>query len=364
MKRREFLKAAGTAGLAASTALATPALAQGKRELRMVTPWPKGMPGLGTGAERLAKRITAITEGEITVRVYPAGELVAPFDVFDAVSEGRADLYHGSEYYWQGKSPAFNFFASVPFGLTANEMEGWVRQQGAQKLWDELAKSFGVKPFLAGNMGYGLGGWFKKEIKATADLGGLRIHMPGLGGEVLRRLGATALTLPGGEIYPALQASVIDGAVGLGPWNDMAMGLYKVTKFCYSPAFSEPGTALSLGINLKLWESFTPAQKVAIENATAAESSESLAEFNARNIDAVDDLRTKYKVEPRSFPNSVLNAIGDASGQVLASISEGDALTKKVYTSFIDYRRKAVSWSKHGHQAYLAARLLPFKYGT
>jgi TRAP-type mannitol/chloroaromatic compound transport system substrate-binding protein len=360
MKRRRFLLA-GAAGLAAG--VAAPALAQNKRELRLVTTWPKGMPGVGTGAERLGKRITEMSDGELTVKVYAAGELIQPFDVFDAVSSGRADLYHSTEYNWQGKSPAFAFFSGVPFGLTAEEMNGWIRQEGAQAIWDDLSKQFGVKPFLAGNTGMGLGGWFTKEIKTPKDFAGLKIHMPGLGGEVLRRMGATAITLPDGEVYRALESGVIDAASGLGAWNDVALGFYKVAKFCYYPSFNQ-GTALSLGVNLKLWEGLTNSQKRVIEGAAAAENSEILAEFNARNADAIETLRGKLNVMPRKFDDAVLRAIGDASGQVLMQAAENHPNTSKALQSFLDFRRKAVTWAKYGDQAYLNARLLPFKYGT
>ncbi|MEE8394235.1 MAG: TRAP transporter substrate-binding protein [Rhodospirillales bacterium] len=364
MKRRQFIKgaAAGFAG-AAVASVSAPAIAQGKRELKMVTTWPKNFPGLGTGAQRLADRITNMSGGSITVKLFAAGELVPPFESFDAVSSGTADMYHGVEYYWQGKSKAFNFFATVPFGLTATEMDAWVYHGGGQRLWDEVSAGFNIKPFLAGNTGVRMGGWFNKEINSLEDYKGVKIRMPGLGGEVLRRIGAAALNLPGGEIFPALQSGAIDATEWVGPWNDLAFGFYKVAKYYYWPGFHQPGTALSCGVNLKLWESLSPEQKAIITSATAAENNYVLAEFNAQNGAALDVLINKHKVKLRKFSNPVLQAIGKVSGEVVSEVAAADPATRKVYDSFMDFRKKSISWSKISDQAYWKARLLPFKYG-
>lgn len=364
MKRRDFLKSAATAGIAgaAATTLAAPAIAQNVRELKMVTTWPKNFPGLGTSAQRLADNITAISGGALSVKVYAAGELVPPFESFDAVSNGTADMYHGAEYYWQGKSKAFNFFAAVPFGLTATEMNAWIHHGGGQQLWDELASGFNVKPFMSGNTGVQMGGWYNKEINSLDDYKGLKIRMPGLGGEVLRRLGAAAVALPGGEIFPALQSGAIDATEWVGPWNDLAFGFYKVTKYYYYPGFHEPGTTLGVGMNLKVWESLSAEHKAMISTATSAENSISLAEFNAKNGDALDTLRNEHGVQLRKFDDATLQAIGEASGSVVREAAESDEITKKVFNSFNDFRKKSIAWSKISDQAYWNARILPFKY--
>ena len=365
MKRREFITGAALAGVAtaAASSFPKPAIAQGAKELKMVTTWPKNFPGLGTGAQRLADRITAMSGGALTVKVYAAGELVPPFESFDAVSTGTADMYHGAEYYWQGKSKAFNFFAAVPFGLTATEQSAWIHHGGGQQLWDELAAGFNLKPFMAGNTGVQMGGWFNKEVNSLEDYKGLKIRMPGLGGEVLRRIGATAVALPGGEIFPALQSGAIDATEWVGPWNDLAFGFYKVTKYYYYPGFHEPGTTLSSAVNLKLWNGLSKEHQAIITSATAAENDYSLAEFNARNVDALDTLINKHKVKLRKFSNDVMDAIGARSGEVVVEAGSADALSKKVLDSFLDFRAKAISWSKISDQAYWNARLLPFKYG-
>jgi TRAP-type mannitol/chloroaromatic compound transport system substrate-binding protein len=363
MKRREIF--AVTAGAVAGAAFVSPApaIAQGRRVLRMVTTWPKSLPGLGSGAERLAKRIAEGSDGRLDVKVISGGELVSPAESFDAVADGRADLYHGAEDLWPGKPQAFAFFAGVPFGLTAVEMDGWVRHAGGQDLWDALGASYGVKPFLAGNTGVQMGGWFKREIAGPDDLRGLRIRMPGLAGAMLRRVGANPVSPPPGEIFPSLQTGAIDAAVWYGPWNDLMLGFYKVARFYYGPGLHEPGTAISVGINLALWDSLPAGSRGVIENAIAAENSYMLAEFNARNAAALAVLAGRHGVQLRRFPDAVLHALGTAAGEVVAEAGNADAFTRRVYDSFLAYRSQAIAWSKTAEQAYLTARLLPFKYG-
>ncbi|MFQ5984820.1 MAG: TRAP transporter substrate-binding protein [Alphaproteobacteria bacterium] len=364
MKRREFLKGAAAAGAVAAGASSfpAPALSQGLRELAMVTTWPKSFPGLGTSAQRLADRIGAMSQGKIRVKLFAAGELVPPFESFDAVASGMVDAYHGAAYYWQNKSKAFNFFTAVPFGLTATELNAWIYYGGGQELWDELAADFNLTSFLAGNTGVQMGGWFNKEIHSLKDFKGLNIHMPGLGGEVLRRLGATAVALPAGEIFPSLRFGDIDASEWMGPWNDLVLGLYKAAKSYYYPGFHEPGVALDFGLNRKLWESLSSDQQAMIRAATQAENDLVLAEFNARNGAALETLRKEHGVRLRRFSPKVLRAIGKVAGEVVAEVGASDAFTRRVYESFIRARRKSIAWSRFADQAYWEARLLPFRY--
>ncbi len=367
MKRREFIKGAAVAGAAtaaATSTLSTPAIAQGVKELKLVTTWPKNFPGLGTGAERFAKRINDMSGGSLTVKVFAAGELVPPFESFDAVSNGTADMYHGAEYYWQGKSKAFNFFAAVPYGLTATEQSAWIHHGGGQQLWDELSAGFKVKPFMAANTGVQMGGWFNKEVNSLEDYKGLKIRMPGLGGEVLRKIGAAAVSLPGGEIFPALQSGAIDATEWVGPWNDLAFGFYKVTKYYYYPGFHEPGTTLSVGINLDVWNSLSTEHKAIIEAAATAENDYTLAEFNARNNDSLNTLINQHNVVLKKFPDEVMYAIGEASGDVVGGVRSDSAITAKVLDSFLKFRKQSIAWSKLSDQAYWNARILPFKYAS
>jgi TRAP-type mannitol/chloroaromatic compound transport system substrate-binding protein len=363
MKRRRFLTDAALGVAAAGAAqLSMPAIAQGRRQLRMVTTWPKDFPGLGTGARRLADSITAMSGGKLTVNVYAAGELVPPFESFDAVSGGAADMYHAIEHYWQDRSRAFNFFAAVPFGLTASEQAAWIYEAGGQALWDELSAGFNVKPFQAGNTGVQMGGWFNRQINGLGDFKGLKMRMPGLGGEVVTRMGAKSVTLSGSQIFPALHSGAIDATEWGGPWNDLELGLYKVAKHYYYPGFHEPGTGLSVGINLKLWESLGADERALIGHAAASENARATAEYNANNAIALETLRRKHNIDLRRFPDDVLGAAGAAAGEVVGGLAKGDALTGRIYESFRNFRKKALAWSHLGDQSFTNARLIPFKY--
>ena len=366
MKRRRFLSGAAqgiTVATLGASSFPAPALAKGARTLNMVTTWPRDFPGLGTGARRLAESLTRMSQGRLEVKVFAAGERVPGFESFDAVSGGAADLYHGIEYYWQDRSRAFNFFAALPFGLTAGEMAAWIYHGGGQELWDELSAGFNIKPFQVGNMGVQMGGWFNKQINVINDFKGLKIRMPGLGGEVVKRFGARPVSLPGVKIFPALQSGALDATEWAGPWNDLALGFYKVAKYYYYPGFHEPGTVLSCGMNLKAWESLSPGLKAVVSQAMAAENVYSSAEFKARNAEALETLRKKHRVDLRRFSDDVLRALGQASGAVVSEIGEGgDALTRRIYESFKTFRKKALSWSHLAEQTFWNARILPFKY--
>ncbi len=368
MKRRSFLKGATTGAAAAAVGVAAsslpaPAIAQGVKELKMTTSWPKNFPGLGTAAARLAQRITDISEGRFTVKLFASGELTGGLKALDAVQEGAAELYHSAEYYYQGKSKAFNFFATVPLGMTANEHNAWIYSGGGQELWDELGGQFDIKPLMAGNTGVQMGGWFRKEMNTLEDFKGLKMRIPGLGGAVITALGGSSVTLAGGEIFQALESGTIDATEWVGPWNDLAFGFYKVTKFYYWPGFHEPGTVLSFGLNKGVWDSLSAGHQSLIETCAAAENDIVLAEFNAKNSDALATLVNEHGVQVRRMPNNMLNAIGQSSGEVVAEAAASDAMTQKVYDSFLAFRGKAIAYSKLSDQAYWQARLLPFKYG-
>lgn len=360
IERRKLLKSvalggAGAAAVAASS-LASPAIAQGMRELRMVTTWPKNFPGLGTGAQRLADRITAMSEGRIRVNLFAAGELVGAFESFDAVSAGNADIWHGASYYWQGRSLGFNFFAAVPFGLTAAENDAWMLHGGGLELWHRLSADFNVIAFPAGNTGVQMGGWFRQEVNTPEDFNGLRFRMPGLGGEVLRRLGAAVVALPGGEIFPALQQGAIDATEWVGPWNDLAFGFFRVADYYYHPGFHEPGTTLECGFNLDLWNSLSASDQELIKAACLADNNEMYAEFNARNGDALNTLITEYGVNLRRFSDEIYDAFGAASEEVLAEAGAEGGIVGEIYDSFVGFRAKAMEWTGLAEQSYTNAR--------
>ena len=359
MERRKFLKGAaiGSAAAAAST-LAAPAIADGHRELKMVMTWPKNFPGLGTSAARVADRITKLSGGKLTVKLYGAGELVPAFQSFDAVSAGDADMYHAAEYYWQGKSKAYNFMTAVPFGMTGLETHAWIQYGGGQELWDELAAGFNLKGFAVASTGVQMGGWFRKEINTTDDLKGLKMRMPGLGGEVLRALGATPVNLPGGEIFPALQSGAIDATEWVGPWHDLAFGFYKVTKNYYYPGFHEPGTVASIGMNKELFDSLPADQQELIRVVCEAEAHTQGGEFNARNQGSLDTLVEKHGVTLRRYSDELLAEVGKAAKDVINDMANADAMTKKVYESYAKYQKQAQQWASIGERGYMNAREL------
>ena len=357
MDRRKFLKTAGVGAVAAST-LAAPAIASGKKQLKMVTSWPKNFPGLGTAAARFARRLEAASDGRFKVRVYAGGELVHPLKCLDAVQEGTADLYHSADYYYRGKDNAFAFFTAVPFGFTATEMNAWLYFGGAQKLWDELSAGFGVKALPCGNTGVQMGGWFRKEVRTVEDLKGLKMRIPGLGGEVMNKIGATALTLAGAEIMPALQSGAIDATEWVGPWNDLAFGFYKVTKHYYYPGFHEPGSTLSLGISKKLWDSLSDTDKQLFINCAQAENSYSLAEYNANNGAALRTLIEKHGVKLYEFSDEIFKAFGEASKEVLEEAAASSPMAKKVFDSFMKFRKEVTGWNEISDVAYVQKRKL------
>lgn len=342
-------------GTAAAT-VAAPAYAKGKRRLKMVTTWPKNFPGLGTAPENIAKRVKAMSDGALEIKIYAAGELVGAFDSFDAVSTGTADMYNGAEYYWQGKSKAFNFFTAVPFGMTAQELNAWIDFGGGRQLWEELSAKFNVIAFQSANTGVQMGGWFNKEIKALDDFKGLKIRMPGLGGEVMRRLGAAAVSLPGGEIFPSLKSGAIDASEWVGPWNDLAFGFHQVAKFYYCPGFHEPGAGLSTGVNLEVWKSLSPSHQAIIRNACAAENATTASEYNYKNAAALQTLVTKHKVKVRAFAPEIMQALAATSEKVLEDAAKSDAFTGKVYNSFKASLANSMEWAARSEEPYTTAR--------
>jgi TRAP-type mannitol/chloroaromatic compound transport system substrate-binding protein len=358
MRRRDILVSAQSLAAGAALSFPSPATAQGTRQLKMVTDWPAGSPGLQSSAERLAQRIGTASNGRINIEVFSAGVLVRPFETFDAVGAGVADMYHSSDYYWEKKSPAFNFFAAVPFGFTANELFAWVQYGGGQELWDALSGQFNIKPLLCLNTGTQMGGWCTRAVPSPEAFRGLRYRMPGLGGEVLRRLGAIVVNVPGGEIVPSLKSGAIDGGEWVGPWLDMALGLHKVTGYYYYPGFYEPGTGSTLGINKRLWESFDASDRRLIEDATAAEYTRSLAEFNFNNALWLRKLRDEGSVKILKFDDSVLKELYRVSKDVVAEAGSGDDLSKKIYASYQQSFPLIIDWSDIAEGALLSSRRL------
>ena len=360
MDRRKFIKSIGTGAVVAGSGMAVSTNANAARKIKwkMVTTWPKNFPGLGTGANYLAKLINEMSGGRMKVKVYGAGEIVPAFEIFDAVSSGTAQMGHGASYYWKGKSEAAQFFAAVPFGLNAQEMNAWLYHGGGMKLWEETYKPFGLIPSASGNTGVQMAGWFNREINTAADLKGLKMRIPGLGGEVLKQAGGTPVSLPGGEIFTSLQSGAIDATEWVGPYNDLAFGLYKAAKYYYYPGWHEPGTTLECFINQKAFDKLPKDLQVIVKQACKIANQDMLAEYTARNNTALHTLVTKHKVQLKPLPNDVLATLKKLSDEVVGDVAAKDPMSKKVYQSFSKFREQVVAWHDISERAYLNARTL------
>ncbi|MBB34913.1 MAG: ABC transporter substrate-binding protein [Hirschia sp.] len=352
------LAACGDKGSAADCGDPSAPAVQRKRakRLTMVTTWPKGLPGLGTAAEYIGRRIGELTEGELEVKVYAAGEFSPALQAFDDVATGAADMYHGAEYYWQNKSPAFPFYCAVPFGMTAAEMMGWIDFGGGQALWEELSGQFGVISFQCTNTSCQTGGWFRREINSLDDFQGLKMRIPGLGGEVIRGLGGASEVIPGGEIYQALQSGTIDATEWVGPWNDLALGFYQEAPYYYGPGFQEPGAALALGINRKVWDEFTPIQQEIIKSVCSETNHRSIGEFTYQNARALKTLTEEHGVQLRTYPDDVLAKAREISADVRAQAASAGDLEKRIYESFENAMKSMEVAGAFSEGAYYAAR--------
>jgi TRAP-type mannitol/chloroaromatic compound transport system substrate-binding protein len=358
LKTRRRAMLFGATGIVAAGSLPAPAIAQGIKELTMVTSWPDKSAGVQASAERLAQSIAALSEGRLKITVYASGSLVRPFEVFDAVSAGVADMYHATDYYFESKSPALHFFAAVPYGLTADELCSWIDFGGGQALWDEIDAQFNIKPLMANNTGVQMGGWFNKEVNIVADFKGLRYRMPGLGVEVLRRMGAEVVTIPGSDILNALKSGAIDASEWVGPWIDMDLGLHTAADYYYYPGFHEPGTNITLGINKSLWDGLTDSERALIEAAARAEVTRSLAEANTENLKALKLLRADERIKIRRFSDELIRTFGKLSKEVLTDTAARDPMTRKVYDSYIAFLVGVMDWGELSETGYRDTRRL------
>lgn len=352
----------GLAATAAATTLATPAVSQGRIEWRMVTSWPKLFPGGGTMVERFAKTISDATNGRLSIRVFAAGELVPAFEAFDAVQRGTADCMHSTPYYWQNKSKILSVFTTVPFGMTNYEQMAWLRYGGGQAAWEEAYAPFGLKPFACGSTSVQMAGWFNREIKSAADVRGLKMRIPGLGGDALRKLGATIVNLPVGEIFGALQSGAIDATEWVGPWQDLAAGFYKVTKFYHWPGMHEPSVINEMTVNKAKWDALPKDIQQIFAYACGDEHVQLTAENDASNAGALEVLIRQHNVQLRKLPDDFVRAYGGAWTEVLKELRDGgDPLTGRILDSYYKFLREQMAWTRIGMQEYLNARLIGFR---
>ena len=358
MKRRKFLTSLGSS-LALTSLLGNssslPAKEKTEYKWKMVTSWPKNFPGLGTGAENLAKLITNLSNNRIKVKVFGANELVPPLEVFDFVSKGGAELGHSGAYYWKGKSQACQFFSSVPFGMNSQEMNAWLYYGDGIKLWEKLYDKFNLIPRPAGNTGVQMGGWFNKKINSVNDLKGLKMRIPGLGGEVLSRAGGTPVTLAGSEIFTALQTGVIDATEWVGPYNDRAFGLHKAAKYYYYPGWHEPGPTIECMINKDKYNGLPDDLKLVIDIACKAINLDMLSDYTAKNNLALQFLKSE-DISILKFPNEVLTKLKVISDEILKEISLTDDITNEVYKSYTSFKENVEPWTNISDKSYLNIR--------
>ena len=357
MKRRSFISKAGvTAGAVAASTVAAPAIAQSRKEMVIVSSWPRDFPGLGTSAQRLAQRITDMTDGRITTQYFAAGERVGGFDVFDEVASGNAQAYTSADYYWKGKHPGWAFFTSVPFGQTYAEMGAWIMAGEGQALWDELADGFGLKCLACGNTGVQMGGWFRKEIETVDDLKGLKMRIPGLGGDVMAKVGASPVSLPGGQIYENLVSGAIDATEWVGPWNDYFMKFYEAAKYYYYPGMHEPGGFTAFGMNKKWWSELSKADQLTIQAASEQEAHLMMAEVNANNGIYLKKLIDEQGVQLREFSDEIYESFGEAAQAVFDETRQHSDLANRIYESFEASRNSVAGWLKLSDISYSLKR--------
>ena len=323
---------------------------------RLVTSWPKNYPGLGMAPERIADLVEEMSDGQMTITVYGAEEQVPAFGVFDAVSSGSHQMGHSGGYFWKGKVPAAQFFTSVPFGLTADEINAWVNRGGGLDLWREIYEPFNIYPIPAGNTGTQMFGWFNKEINSLEDVKGLKMRIPGIGGEVLKEAGGIPVTLPGGELFTALQTGVIDATEWVGPYNDLTFGFHQAAKYYYYPGWHEPGPMLELIINLDEWNSLPKHLQVIIETATKAVNQDMLDEYLAKNNQALTELVEVHGVELRRLPDDVIEEFKIISDQILEELAQEDETIAKVYNSYKSFKEDVSEYHKISEDAFIEAR--------
>ena len=323
---------------------------------KLVTTWTKNFPGLGLAPEHFAKNVERMSNGRLKIKVFGAGQLVPAFEVFDAVSQGTAEVGHGASYYWKGKVPASAFFTSVPFGLNAQEMNAWLHYGGGLELWRELYEPFNLVPYAGGNTGVQMAGWFNREINSIADIKGLKMRIPGLGGEVFTRAGGISVTLPGGELYTSMQTGVIDATEWVGPYNDLAFGFHQVAKYYYYPGWQEPGPTLELIINKQALESLPEDLQAIVESAARAANQNMLDEYTARNNAALVELIETHGVQVKRLPDDVLSELQRISAIVVEEMAAEDPLAQRIADSMRAFAQQSKAYHAISEEAYYNAR--------
>jgi TRAP-type mannitol/chloroaromatic compound transport system substrate-binding protein len=357
MERRDFLKKAGigAAAAVATSAMSAPAvLAASKKtyNLKMVTTWPANFPVFQVGLEEFAKRVEQITEGQIKIQVFAGGELVPAMETFQAVSDGTVEMGSGAAYYWAGKVRAAQWFAAVPFGLNAQGMNAWFYSGGGLKLWEEVYAPFNLVPRPIGNTGVQMGGWFNKKLNTMNDFQGLKMRIPGLGGKVFAKAGGTVTLTPGGEIFTNLERGVIDASEWVGPYHDSRLGLPKAAKYYYYPGWHEPGTALEIIFNKKVYEGMPKHLQMALDACAAQTNIWQLSEFEANNGEYLEKIIASKHNELLEFPKDVMETLRKLARETLEEEAGKDPLSRKVNDAFMAFKKRVGEWGQYSETAY------------
>jgi TRAP-type mannitol/chloroaromatic compound transport system substrate-binding protein len=344
MKRRDFMKSTAVA-IAGAASLGVPATVNAaSKNWKLVTSLPKGLPGPGVSADRFAKRVTDMSDGRLSIKVFSAGELVPPFGTQEAVENGIAEIYHGSGSWFAGRDKAHSFFSVVPFGLDYCEFNAWLNYGGGQKLWDDFTLPRGLKCFNAGGSGVQTFGWFKKEIKSLSDMQGLNFRITGFGAQVMRKIGVNPVSIPPSEIFPALQSGSLDAAEWVGPNNDLAFGFHKIMTHMYTPSFSDIHGGMEFGINKKAWDSLDKDLQLIIEVAAEAETNILFADGFYGNILALEKIKSMKEITIGQLPDSVWDALRKASKEVMNEAREGNKTVADIQDSFFAFAKIASSY--------------------
>ncbi len=362
MKRRSFLKGASAAalGAAAVSSFPAPAISGGHMEWIACSAFGKAS-GLGKAIDRFASYVNNQSD-KLKITVYHGGELVPPLESLDAVRSGAAQMAYGAGYYWTNISMAPSFSAALPFGLTAQEQNAWCYYGGGIEAADKAYNSIGVKFLPMGNTGNQMGGWFNKEINAISDFDGLKIRMPGLGGEVLKSFGANTVLLAGADVLPSLASGAIDATEWIGPAADLGKGLHQAAKYYYNPGWHEPATILDCSIDMFEWEKLDDATKELITVASKAVNMEVLSMFQAINDSAYQKLINEHGVQMRQLPDEVMNALGQRAGEVCSSIASEDSISQELFSHIVEFRSTILRWTNTSEREYMRVRSLPFAY--
>lgn len=325
---------------------------------KMITSWPKNLPALGTAPEHFADIVRIMSNGRMNIQVFGANELVGGLEVFDAVSQGVAEIGHSGAYYWQGKVPGSTFFSTIPFGLTGTEMNAWLTHGGGNELWQELYEPFNLIPMRGGNSGTQMFGWFNKEINSLEDLQGLKMRIPGLGGEVFARAGGTPVTMQVSDVFTALQTGALDATEWVSPYNDLAAGYHTVANYYYYPGWHEPGSSLETIFNKNAFEALPQDLQEILRAAGEVMNQSLLDELTARNNEALRVLVEEHNVELRKLPDDVLTELKRISEEVVTEIGNENPSTRRIYESFTAFREGVSNYHKIAEDAFVEARNL------